>query len=58
MSKSRPPDILKKSHRHVLGDERAQAKEALRHDLREIDDEEAPEEEQSAKKTGHRPLKD
>ena len=58
MSKSRTPDILKKSHRHVLGDERAQAKEALRHDLLEIDDEEAPEEQQSAKKTGRRPPKD
>lgn len=38
MGKSRPPDILRKSHRHVEGNERARAKQSLRRDLDGVDD--------------------
>jgi HAD superfamily hydrolase (TIGR01458 family) len=38
MSKGRPPDILRKSHRHEEGKERARAKQSLRRDLEEAGD--------------------
>jgi hypothetical protein len=42
MSKTRPPDILRKSHRHVEGNERARAKEELRRKLEDdVDADEA-----------------
>lgn len=47
VSKSKTPDILKKSHRHLDGDERAQAKEALRRNLLDLDDEDGLDEDSS-----------
>jgi hypothetical protein len=37
---SRPPDILRKSHRHVAGKERAKARDALRREVVEAEEEE------------------
>lgn len=48
MSKSKTPDILKKSHRHLDGDERAQAKEALRRNLLDLDDEDGLDEDEDS----------
>lgn len=40
MSKTRPPDILRKSHRHVERKERARVKDELRHEVKELDGDE------------------
>lgn len=43
MSKTRTPDILRKSHRHVDRKERARIKDELRHEVKEFEDEEPDE---------------
>ena len=40
MSKTRTPEILRKSHRHVERKERARIQDELRHEVKELEDEE------------------